>query len=60
MSCVAKTVQTVMSKLLKNRSLAECENEVMDLEEYNRLVGLKEIRYAEKKYAEYGEEISGT
>lgn len=57
---IAKTVQTAMSRLLENRSLAGSENEVLGLEEYNRLAGLTEIRNAEKKYGEYGEEISAT
>jgi len=55
-----RTVLTAMSRLLENRSLAGSENEVMGLEEYNRLVGLTEIRNAEKKYGVYGEETSGT
>jgi len=57
---IAKTVHTAMSRLLEKRSLAGSENTVMDLEEYNRLVGLTEIRNAEKKYGVYGEETSGT
>ncbi len=40
---IAKTVQTAMSRLLKNRSLAGSENDIMGLEEYNRLVGLTGI-----------------
>lgn len=55
---IAKTVQTAMATLLKNRSLEGTENEVMGLDEYNELVGLPKIRENEKKYKGYGEEIA--
>ena len=55
---IAKTVQTAMATLFKNKSLAGTEDEVMGLDEYNKLVGLTEIRAGEEKYKSYGEEIA--
>lgn len=54
---IAKTVQTAMATLFKNKSLAGTEDEVMGLDEYNELVGLTEIREREEKYKSYGEKI---
>ena len=47
-----------METIFKNRSLAGIEDKVLGLEEYNKLVGLPEIREEEKKYKAYGEEIA--
>ena len=55
---IAKAVKTAMETICKNRSLAGIEDEVLGLEEYNKLVGLPEIREKEKKYKAYGEEIA--
>ena len=44
--------------IYKNKSLAGTEDKVLGLEEYNKLVGLPEIREKEKKYKTYGEEIA--
>ena len=55
---IAKAVRTAMETIHKNRSLAGIEDKVLGLEEYFKLVGLPEIREAEKKYKAYGEEIA--
>ena len=55
---IAKTVRTAMETIYKNRSLAGTKDMVLGLEEYNRLVGLPEIREKEKKYKAYGEELA--
>jgi len=55
---IAKTVKTAMETIYKNRSLAGTEEKVLGLEEYNKLVGLPEIRKKEEKYKAYGEKIA--
>ncbi len=55
---IAKTVKTAMETIYRNRSLAGIEDRVLGLEEYNKLVGLPEIREKEKKYKAYGEETA--
>ena len=55
---IAKTVKTAMETIYKNRSLAGFEDTILGLEEYNKLVGLPEIREKEEKYKAYGKKIA--
>ena len=55
---IAKTVKTAMETIYRNRSLTGTEDKILGLEEYNKLVGLKEIRERENKYKAYGEKIA--
>ncbi|MPN61695.1 2,3-dimethylmalate lyase [bioreactor metagenome] len=53
---VAKTLQTYMSHLLRNGTTSGYEGGMMNFEEFNKLVGLEEVRVLEKKYtAEKGD-----
>jgi len=47
-----------METIYKNRSLAGFEDTILGLEEYNKLVGLPEIREKEEKYKAYGKKIA--
>lgn len=54
---IAKSVTEGMESLYKNRSLAQVEDKVLGLDEYNELVGLSTIRKREEKYKAFGEQL---
>jgi len=47
---VAKTLQTYMSHLLRNGTTSGYEGGMMNFVEFNKLVGLEDVRALEKKY----------
>lgn len=54
---IAKSVTEGMESLYKNRSLAQVEDKVLGLDEYNELVGLSTIRKREEEYKAFGEQL---
>ena len=54
---IANAVTKGMEKLHRNRSLAGLEDAVMNLVDYNELVGITDIRDREAKYKAFGEKL---
>lgn len=57
---IAGAVTKAMEKLYRDRSLAGLEDAVMDLVNYNELVGITEIRDREARYKAFGENLVGS